>query len=45
MAAEHIASRRVAERIGMQREREFYNKRNRNLLTYLYAYDVERMKA
>lgn len=43
MAAEHIASRRVAERIGMRREREFYNKRNRNLLTYLYAYDIERM--
>lgn len=45
MAAEHVASRRVAERIGMQREREFYNERNRNKLTYVYAYDVERIKA
>jgi RimJ/RimL family protein N-acetyltransferase len=45
MAADHVVSRRVAERIGMRREREFHNPRNRNLLTYLYVYEVERTEA
>lgn len=40
MATDHIASRRVAEKIGMQREKTFLNPRNRNLPTYLYAYTV-----
>lgn len=37
MPADHLASRRVAEKIGMSFEREFYNARNRNILTCLYA--------
>jgi RimJ/RimL family protein N-acetyltransferase len=37
MACDHIASMRVAERLGMQREATFHNPRNRNILTYLYA--------
>jgi RimJ/RimL family protein N-acetyltransferase len=41
MAFDHVGSRRVAEKIGMRREREFVNRRNRDILTYLYAYDVE----
>ncbi|MCJ7688411.1 MAG: GNAT family N-acetyltransferase [Clostridiaceae bacterium] len=37
MAFDHIASRRVAEKIGMEKEKEFCNNRNRNILTYLYS--------
>lgn len=37
MPADHVASRRVAEKIGMSFEREFHNARNRNILTCLYA--------
>jgi [ribosomal protein S5]-alanine N-acetyltransferase len=37
MAFDHKASRRVAEKIGMKKEKEFYNSRNRNILTYLYS--------
>lgn len=37
MPADHWASRRTAERIGMTLEREFLNPRNRNILTCLYA--------
>jgi RimJ/RimL family protein N-acetyltransferase len=37
MPADHVASRRVAEHIGMKFEKEFYNKKNRNILTYLYT--------
>jgi ribosomal-protein-alanine N-acetyltransferase len=37
MAADHLASRRVAEKIGMRKILEFHNPRNRGLLTYLYA--------
>jgi RimJ/RimL family protein N-acetyltransferase len=37
MATDNITSIRVAEKIGMIKEKEFLNKRNRNLLTYLYA--------
>ena len=40
MAFDHIASRRVAEKIGMKKEREFYNNRNRNILTYLYSIQI-----
>lgn len=39
MPADHLASRRVAEKIGMSFEREFYNTRNRNILTCLYAFE------
>lgn len=37
MAYNHTSSIRVAERLGMTKEREFYNKRNRDILTYLYV--------
>lgn len=37
MAYNHAASMAVAERIGMKKEKEFYNQRNRNILTYLYS--------
>jgi RimJ/RimL family protein N-acetyltransferase len=42
MAADNLASRRTAEKIGLRFEREFYNARNRNLLTYLYAIEQPR---
>lgn len=37
MAHNHYASIRVAERLGMKKECEFINSRNRNILTYLYS--------
>ena len=37
MAFDNIASARVAEKIGMKKEKEFYNPRNRNILTYLFS--------
>jgi ribosomal-protein-alanine N-acetyltransferase len=37
MPFNHAASKRVAEKVGMKKEKEFYNSRNRNILTYLYA--------
>jgi RimJ/RimL family protein N-acetyltransferase len=37
MDVSNLASIRVAEKIGMKKEKEYLNKRNRNLLTYLYA--------
>jgi ribosomal-protein-alanine N-acetyltransferase len=37
MPFNHEASRRVAEKIGMRKEKEFNNSRNRNILTYLYS--------
>lgn len=37
MPADHIASRKVAERLGMKLEKQFANVRNRNILTCLYA--------
>lgn len=37
MAWDHIASRRVAEKIGMHYVREFENPRNRGIRTLLYA--------
>jgi len=40
MAHDHVASARVAERLGMRREASFHNPRNRNILTYLYALDL-----
>jgi RimJ/RimL family protein N-acetyltransferase len=40
MSFDNIASIRVAEKIGMKREKEFYNKRNRNILTFLYAINM-----
>jgi ribosomal-protein-alanine N-acetyltransferase len=36
MAHDHVASQRVAERIGMRRVSEYTNPRNRDMLTYLY---------
>lgn len=37
MPAEHISSRKVAEKLGMQLEKEFINTRNRDVLTCLYS--------
>jgi RimJ/RimL family protein N-acetyltransferase len=37
MAHDHLASQRVAERIGMRRAGSFANARNRGILTYLYV--------
>jgi len=37
MPTDHVASRRVAEKLGMTLEKQFLNKRNRNLPTCLYA--------
>jgi [ribosomal protein S5]-alanine N-acetyltransferase len=37
MAHDHVASARVAERLGMRCEASFHNPRNRNMLTYVYA--------
>ena len=37
MAFDHIASSAVAQKVGMEKEKEFYNSRNRNILTYLYS--------
>ena len=42
MPVDHIASRRVAENIGMTLEQEFHNQRNRNIPTCLYAIDRPR---
>lgn len=40
MPYDHTASMRVAERLGMQREATFHNLRNRNILTYLYSFNL-----
>ncbi|RIX50162.1 N-acetyltransferase [Paenibacillus nanensis] len=37
MPVDHIASRKVAEKLGMTLEKQFLNRRNRNLPTCLYA--------
>jgi ribosomal-protein-alanine N-acetyltransferase len=37
MAFDHTASRRVAEKLGLKKEKTFYNQRNHNILTYLYT--------
>lgn len=37
MAHDNLGSKRVAEKIGMQFEREFNNPRNRNIRTLLYS--------
>ncbi len=37
MSHDNIASSGVAEKIGMKREKEFYYKKNRDILTYLYS--------
>ena len=36
MAFDHNASIAVAKKNGMGKEKEFYNSRNRNILTYFY---------
>lgn len=38
MPHDHAASIRVAEKLGMKRERLFVNRRNRDVLTHLYVY-------
>lgn len=42
MPVDHVASKRVAEKLGMRLEKRFYNVRNRNKETYLYAMTAER---
>lgn len=37
MPTTHITSRRIAEKLGMTLEKEFFNPRNRNLATCLYS--------
>ncbi|OPA73723.1 GNAT family N-acetyltransferase [Paenibacillus selenitireducens] len=40
MPYHHHGSIRTAERLGMRREKEFHNPRNREMLTYLYSIQV-----
>jgi [ribosomal protein S5]-alanine N-acetyltransferase len=40
MAHDNIASQRVAERLGMIKELEFINPRNRDILTYLFVFNT-----
>ncbi len=40
MAHDHVASQRVAERLGLVRELEFVNKRNRGIVHYLYVWSA-----
>lgn len=40
MACDHSGSIRVAERLGMLRETEFHNPRNRGIRTYVYAFNL-----
>lgn len=42
MPQHHTASRRIAEKIGMRFEKSFENRRNRNILTCLYAMNVKK---
>ncbi|WP_309122580.1 GNAT family N-acetyltransferase [Paenibacillus sp.] len=42
MPVDHEASRKVAEKLGMTLEKRFSNRRNRDLLTCLYAWDKKR---
>jgi [ribosomal protein S5]-alanine N-acetyltransferase len=37
MPFNHHGSRQIAEKLGMTKEKEFINKRNRDILTFLYA--------
>jgi RimJ/RimL family protein N-acetyltransferase len=37
MAHDNTPSIVVAEKIGMKKEREYFNKRNRNILTFIYS--------
>ncbi len=40
MGHDNIASQRVAARLGMIKELEFINARNRDILTYLYVFNT-----
>jgi [ribosomal protein S5]-alanine N-acetyltransferase len=42
MAVDHTGSMRVAERLGMRRERTFANPRNRGIMTHLYVFECDR---
>jgi [ribosomal protein S5]-alanine N-acetyltransferase len=42
MPHDHVASARVAEKLGMRLERDFDNPRNRNIRTHLYALEAGR---
>ena len=41
MANDNVASERVAQRLGMIKESEFINSRNRDILTYLYVFESQ----
>jgi len=41
MSFENHSSRRVIEKIGMTKEKEYNNARNRNILTFLYAIEKD----
>jgi len=45
MAHDHLASQRVAERLGMIKELEFTNSRNRNIVHYLYSWNTPVLKS
>ena len=44
MATDHTRSKNVAIKLGMKLEKVFNNQRNRNLPTYLFAYNVPEEK-
>lgn len=41
MSHDNLSSIKVAEKIGMKKEKEYYNRRNRNILTYVYSIDKD----
>ncbi|MFP3387343.1 hypothetical protein [Brevibacillus sp. SIMBA_040] len=41
MPFDHHASRSAIEKIGMTKEKEYDNARNRNILTFLYAIEKD----
>jgi len=41
MPHDHTASRNVAERLGMKRQKQFANARNRNIATFLYMIGID----
>lgn len=40
MPYDHTGSVKTAEKIGMSKEKEFFNSKNRNILTYLYSKNI-----
>lgn len=44
MAVDHLASKKVAEKIGFKLEREFINSRNRDLPTFILSFEIDSNK-